>query len=328
MEKEKEAAALESRRVQQSRILIDRTVQQDSQANLEKALAGQANGEAGKASGMVGHAGTEREEAAQLSTAKAAKNKATLTGEAAENAQFAANTHTDLDVAAAKLARDFDGQQQQGKNPKDAWSELLGKIDVKPAAPATNQVNSNSFVYSMLQGNLENQIMDMEAQLDARMSQQLNRQLAAQVEQGTLSAMRNGATRLDLQLHPQELGALTITLVARNGEVTAKLRSEKAETAEMLERQADVIRVNLEQQGVKVDKIEVQLEDKQIQDQNAFADLGNHNARQEENTRRQELQRMRNLASIRNDANSDMAQGLHNIGQSARYAGNALHVVA
>lgn len=331
MQKEQEAAQLESRRVQQSRILIDRTVQEDSRANLEEALAGQANAEAGKAAGVVGRAGADRAEAAQLSAGKADRSQAglagKLTGEAAENAQFAANTHADLDVAAAKLSKEFSGEQgRQGNSQKDAWSDLLGKVEVKPAA--SNQISGNSFVYSMLQGDLESQIMDMEAQLDARMSQQLNRQLAAQVEQGMLTAMRDGGTRLDLQLHPQELGALTITLVARNGEVTARLRSEKPETAEMLQRQADIIRVNLEQQGVKVDKIEVQLEDRQGQNDNAFADLGGHNARQEENARRQELQRMRNLATVRNNTISELAQGLHNMSQSARYAGNALHVVA
>lgn len=87
--------------------------------------------------------------------------------------------------------------------------------------------------------------------------------MTQQVERGLLSALKDGGTRLDLQLHPQELGAITLTLTARNGEVSARIRSEKSETAEMVTRQLDTIRANLEQQGIKVDKIEVQLQSQQ-----------------------------------------------------------------
>ena len=42
-------------------------------------------------------------------------------------------------------------------------------------------------------------------------TQQMTRQMTAQVEQGMLTALRNGATRMDLQLHPAELGNVAIT---------------------------------------------------------------------------------------------------------------------
>lgn len=329
MAREKEATERESRRVQQSKILIDKTVQAQSRDVLDQTLAGQAAAEAGKAGNMVGQAGAEREEAAQLNARGRAKanlqgQKANVTeGSLAENVKAAMNAHAEA-YGEAGDEKGF-GDGQKGKN--DAWTDLLGKMEIK-AAPATTQSNASSFVYSMLQGNLNNQIMDMEAQQSQVMSQQLNRQLANQVEQGMLTAMRDGATRMDLQLHPAELGALSITLISRNGEVTAQLRSERTETAELLARQMDMIRVNLENQGLKVDKIEVQLQNQQDSSSSAFADLGDHNARQEEDARRQELARLRNLASLRSGENSSLAQGLHNVGQSARYAGNALHVVA
>ncbi len=83
---------------------------------------------------------------------------------------------------------------------------------------------------------------------------------------------------------------------------------------------------------MRVDKIEVQLEDKQDHAGNLFQDLGQHNARQEEDARRQALDRLRNLASVRNNSlnmeESALAQSMHIVGQSARYAGQALHVVA
>ncbi len=70
----------------------------------------------------------------------------------------------------------------------------------------------------------------------------------------------------------------------------------------MLTRQLDAIRVTLEQQGIKVDKLEVAM---QNQDENSgnmsWQDLSDHNARQEEHARREEFARMRNLASLRNN---------------------------
>lgn len=325
MEKEKEAAQRESRRVQQSRILIDRTVQRNSRDTLDETMSGQNTAESGKAGGMVGKAGAERADAAQTKTGKAQIGQNVDGNEAglAENARSAMNAEL-----VGKDAKSGSGDVKDGQKDKsDVWQSLLGKVDAAPAKAGAN-ASGASFVYSMVQGNLESQILEMDAQLSRNLPQ-MSQQAAEQVQRGMLTAMGNGGTRLDLQLHPAELGSVAITLIARNGEVTAQIRSEKSETADMISRQAEVIRVNLENQGIKIDKIEVQL---QNQDQNSFADLDQHNARQEENARRQEMARMRNLASLLNNGgdaeNSSLAQSLQNIGQSARYAGSALHVIA
>jgi flagellar hook-length control protein FliK len=159
----------------------------------------------------------------------------------------------------------------------------------------------------------------------------LSAHVARQVESGLLSALRDGGSRLDLQLHPQELGAITLTLTARNGEVSARIRSERSETAEMVTRQMDSIRANLEQQGIKVDKIEVQVQN-QRDDGRQWQNLDQHNSWQEQDARREELARLKNLATMRNSKdNSDsaiLAQPVQSLGQTARYATQSLHVVA
>lgn len=336
MEKEKEASERESRRVQQSKILIDRTVQKSTRETLDATLAGTSGMEDGAASGMIGHAGAERLDAAQTAAPgqKAAKNAQAKIGQMqdgnevglVENAKFALNTQ-----AADKSASGQTGQENGKNKQQDILQDMLNKVETK-AAPAASTANNSSIVYSMLQGNAAAAMEKMDAQINLpnpQAQQQWAQQAASQVERGILTAMRDGATRLELQLHPAELGPLAITLISRNGEVTAQLRSEKTETAELLTRQMEMIRVNLEQQGVKVDKIEVQLQNQPDNGQNDFAGLDQHNARQEEETRRQTLNRLRNLAALRNsDESSSLAQGLHNIGQSAELAGSALHVVA
>lgn len=337
MEKEKAAGELRNRRVEQSRVLIDRTVQENARGTLDETMAG--NDADGPQSGMVGHGGANggnvgrKGEAAQSSSANQMETR-----DAANARNARADRHAaERDPAAGQHPGDNSGtgaSDDGGKNllfgdgnEKNAWSELLGKIETKPA---NVYPVANNFINTLLQGEFESgQIWGGQAVLE---TPQLARQLAGQVEQGLLTAMQDGSTRLDLQLHPAELGALTITLIARNGEVTAQIRSEKSETADMLNRQMDAIRITLEQQGVKVDKIDVQLQEARDDRQNLFPDLGQHNARQEHDARQQELARLRNLASLRNNNTNDeqsvLAQSVHDMAQQARYAGQAMHVVA
>lgn len=337
MEKEKEAADAESRRVQYARLKIDNTVQENSREMMDATLRGghlDPDSPAAKIAGMIGAAG-ENSFAEKAANAGMERNNA-------RNSQNAQNVRVGQDGHAARgefvpeasgrqqqfTGQDFSGQEKGGKD--SAWNDLFGKIETRPA-PAPQTSTANSLVYSMLQA--EAQTAATEPQPMPQM-QQMTRQMTAQVEQGMLTAMRNGATRMDLQLHPAELGNVAITLIARNGEVSAQIRSEKGETAEMLTRQLDAIRVTLEQQGLKVDKLEVAMQNQQ--DENAgntgWQDLSDHNARQEEQTRREEFTRMRNLASLRNNrentAENVLEQSLHNIGETARYAGRAMHVVA
>ncbi|MDR2572753.1 MAG: flagellar hook-length control protein FliK [Desulfovibrio sp.] len=162
---------------------------------------------------------------------------------------------------------------------------------------------------------------------------------ARQMEESLQAALRDGfasTTRLDLQLHPQELGAISIILISRNGEVTARIRADKDETAEMLAHQAETVRINLEAQGVKVEKIEVRTNSPSGDDTRDNGGQGEnsarHHERQEKDSLRDDLFRLRTLANIRNSfenhADNTLEQPVHYTGQTARYAHQALHLVA
>ena len=345
MEKEKAASELESRRVEQSRILIDKTVQERSRSILDETLVSGTPDQAANADKLQEKAVISREGEAKKGNLAGQSGKKNGTGaEAAEGIgrpQAATEAARPLENIAVREAHaDANGKgaddaltrdDRNGKNSE--WSELLGNVEARPtaAAPQTTTAANGSFLYSMLQSG-QTLPEAVQEQAPAQLPQ-ISRQVAQQVEQGMLTALREGGTRLDLQLHPQELGAITITLVARNGEVSAQIRSEKSETAEMVSRQLESIRINLEQQGIKVDKIEVQLENPADQNGSAsWQNLGQHNARQEEDARREELTRLKNLATVRNNSkNSDssaLEQPVHISGQTARYAGQAMHLVA
>lgn len=375
MEKEKAAAALRNREVEQSKVLINRTVEKQSReildqtlqtgresANPSDAQVQDAQGQ-GKAisrkldqsqSAALGDAGkNENKRRAVTSTdKKPAQVASRATPEAAapaastpensvdkphnaggESADFVQNSHlaptgTGYAAGVGNAGASNDGRRGGEQGKKREWSELLHKVEANGAQAANR--NENSVVFSMLQGAAASSTAP--ETLPGVDAQPLSRHVAQQVEQGLLTALKSGGTRLDLQLHPQELGAITITLTARNGEVSARIRSEKTETAEMVTRQLDVIRFNLEQQGVKVDKIEVQLENRQQDDGSLWQNLDQHNSRQEEEARREELSRLKNLSTIRNSSKNieieTLEQPVHSLSQTARYSTRALHVVA
>ena len=351
MEKEKAASALQNRKVEQSRILIDKTVQEQSREILNQTLqSGQqaddspdaaeiaSQSEAvsrklnGKQSGAVGEAGGAENHdnlADKLARASANTDKSRNAASEAVPRVGAARVETAESgkTCSGSDAPAFENNSGQGKSKE--WSELLGKVETRATAPQAN--TGNSIVFSMLQGGQRLSEADP-IQSNAAEDQTLSRQVTQQVERGLLSALKDGGTRLDLQLHPQELGAITLTLTARNGEVSARIRSEKSETAEMVTRQLDTIRANLEQQGIKVDKIEVQLQSQQGDDGRQWQNLDQHNSRQEEDARREELARLKNLATLRNSGENMqpeiLEQPVHSLTQTARYATQSLHVVA
>lgn len=350
-EKERQASALRIKEAQQSKVLIDKTVSKNSRQMLDETLNAAGNEGArpvdaesalrqsdaiskkldGSQSAGVGHAGSQEAKAtADTGFAKVSSNR-----EQASNTQTAANKRsedTPLTRTADERQNDT-GRRNAGENRQDgnaesgrdsSWNELTRKVETSPLFA----VRQDAQVAPAM---MQNPTVAVEQAEAISQPAPLARYVGQQVEQGLLSSSRNGTTRLDLQLHPQELGAITLSLSLRNGEVSATIRSEKTETAEIVTRQLEAIRTNLEQQGLKVDKVEVQLNSHQ-QDENAWQNLDQHNSWQEEDARRDELARLKQLSTMRNSLdNSDetiLEQPVHSSAHAARYATRSLNVVA
>lgn len=350
-EKERQANALRIKEAQQSKVLISKTVSKNSRQMLDETLNAAGNEGTspvdaesalrqsdaisrkldGSQSAGIGHAGSQEAKAsADTGFSKASSNR-----DQASNTQGATNSRsegTPLTRATDERQNDS-GRRHSGENRQDAnggterdssWSELTRKVETSPIFT----MRQDTQVAAAMIQNLNTTVEQTEA---IAQPAPLARYVGQQVEQGLLSSSRNGTTRLDLQLHPQELGAITLSLSLRNGEVSATIRSEKTETAEIVTRQLDAIRANLEQQGLKVDKVEVQLSSQQ-QDENAWQNLDQHNSWQEEDARREELARLKQLSTMRNPSdNSDgtiLEQPVHSSAHAARYAPRSLNVVA
>ncbi len=341
MQKEEEAYALSMRTTEQSKLLIEKTVLENVNKNLESARAGQMaskDNEAASQAQIVAQAqaaaknGDSKQRLANLDDVSKSTMNMHLDG---QNEVEVPNTKTETKLTDTKQDKNFGElfDKNSSKNSKqDAnLNNLLDKAEVKTTAHIPNNTANNITTPVVGIGGLA-QSVSSSAQAQAP-TDLLSHQAANQVEQAMLTAAKDGTKRLDLQLHPLELGAVTITLTSRNGELNALIRSEKPETTELMHKQLDHIRATLEQQGVKVDKLEVQT---QTPENNAQYDqwdsMQEHNARQEENARREVLERLRNLGKVRNDGtNPDettLEQSVQLNTQAAIAAGQPLHIVA
>lgn len=377
MEKEAQAESLQSREVQQSKAMIERTVQKQTRENLEAALdASQKENAAREQAARFSEAAGRSADGRQSAVINKTDNGLSATGmgkagedEHAARANARRGDAADMTGLRMRYSESSESAEdglrrlqlaKQGLEDGDAAktdAERIGLVqDARHAVTASGDGQKQSGMND-LGGNLhsgQDKTADLAAQFQnmrldaarfeatrldtAQQNQQssLSRQVGQQVQDGFLQAMRGNVRRLDVELHPAELGAITLTLTMRNGEVSAQIRSEKSETAELVSQQLENIRINLEQQGFKVDKLEVGLQNQQKDlaesNDNQWQNMQQHNARQEEDARREELAHLKNLASLRNSRiypeETDLAQPMHIIGETARYATRSLHVVA
>jgi len=127
------------------------------------------------------------------------------------------------------------------------------------------------------------------------MNSSLSSDVLRQVESGMLRNLGQGANRLTLNLTPDELGSVTVMLTVKDKDVQAVIRAETPEAAKILSENMVRVRESLEQQGLKVSKLDVQTSLAQQQDQSAWQGASQHN---EARRQQEELDRRRTALRI------------------------------
>lgn len=280
---------------------------QDARSAEAKASGvGTAEGKPVEANAKAGSQGDQGEQKGRNDGERSAADKAGLAGrkDAAE---------------AAEADKALSARQPKAANP---WDALLERLDAgqgvtshnltQAAAATANAANAAKTARPQTPGPLAGQVL-------------------SQVEKGMLSAFNDGTKRLELQLNPLELGAVSVLLTSRNGEVSALLRPERPETASLLMQQLADLRADLEQQGLKVDRVDVQTQLKDEQG-TTWQGMNQHNAAQEQQSRTHALERLRRLARTNGDNNARDWDGVPRMeagGGGARLgSGVNLHLVA
>ncbi len=344
MAAEKSASELSSRESEQRKVMIEKTVLENVNNNLENARAKHLETPAvNPAEKQMDKQVEKQADKNILVNTEGNKLMDKLSEKTSMQNESSNATDAKLD---AKLVQDKefskdmqqqgDAQQQTQENPHSLWGQAIDKSAVRSEAKPvsiTNNITTPVIGIGGLSAGNAQQIAQNLANAQQAQRNQMASQAASQVEKAMLTAAKDGSKSLELQLHPAELGSLNITLTARNGEVSAIIRSERSETAEILHKQMEHIRSQLEEQGVKVDKIEVrQGSQENTASQDSWKDAQYNQARQEENAQKELMERLRNLGKVRNDntniSETALERNMHSTSSSAGNAAQSLYIVA
>lgn len=86
---------------------------------------------------------------------------------------------------------------------------------------------------------------------------QVMREIVNQIVEKIKVTIKPESTSMELQLNPESLGRVDLTVASKNGVLTASFTAENQIAKEAIESQMQVLKDNLNNQGVKVEAIEV-----------------------------------------------------------------------
>ncbi len=92
---------------------------------------------------------------------------------------------------------------------------------------------------------------------------------------------------MEIALNPENLGKVNLLVSVREGVVTAKLIAENEQVKKALEGQLNVLKENMSNQGLKVEAVEVTVQNNAFHSQDNFN--GNNPQQQTNGTRKQHI---------------------------------------
>lgn len=145
-----------------------------------------------------------------------------------------------------------EGQNNSEENPKSSAQELAAKTEITakkehPQAQVsfqtTTQTVNNGQTLEVVQTVTQTQI-DVES-------------ILRQVSQMTRISVTQAMSSIEMQLNPENLGKVYLQVISKEGAITAQLAAQNEAVKEVLESQIAALKESMNQQGMKVEAIEV-----------------------------------------------------------------------
>ena len=213
-----------------------------------------------------------------------------------------------------------DNAQTKGRDSGEedsAWKDFWGKIkkdgSVLEAGQGLKGLHSGAEVSQ-----------DRAPDVISRMENISPREVLRQVEAGIIKNLGQGRQQITLRLNPPELGRVNVVLQVVGKEVRALIRAENQDASKMIGDQLAHLRQGLEQQGLKVTKLEVQtqLPDGQLAQNWHGADK--HNLARQQN----DASWMRGNRTPLQDEADDLAQEMQNPAERVKISQEGLDIFA
>lgn len=223
-------------------------------------------------------------------------------------------------------------EQQQQKRPageEASWREFLARVKGEDGAGQTRATAQTARESAdTLFGKATAQASAQQAKTESAQQAKPWEKVAAprlldQVQEALLKDLGQGRKQMTLELDPANLGRLQVMLQVKEKDVHAVLRADDPETAKMLTAQLDTIKKALEDQGLKVQTLEVQTGLASRQEQQLFS-ADQHNQAQE----RQDLTNLFTRLRMLRAEGDGLVQDMHNAGMQAILSSQGLHIIA
>lgn len=131
-------------------------------------------------------------------------------------------------------------------------------------------------------------------EMDSAERLQQMQDIVNQVVEKIKVTLSSDSTSMEMQLNPENLGKVNVSVVSKNGEMTATFIVENQLAKEALESQMTTLRESLNEQGVKVEAIEVMVAEQGLS-QDQFSNKNGESSFQNQNKRRGNLGKLRGL---------------------------------
>ena len=167
------------------------------------------------------------------------------------------------EVSVQNLQEDADSENMKFSTPKPELTENarteMAEVKEAPKQENTGKDSESPFMGNGYQAqNVEEQTQALRAaEAEKAFSMTDTQEIMDQILDYMKVSVKPGLTSLEMQLHPESLGTLHIQISNREGAVTAQFIAQNESVKAALESQVMELKQNLEQQGVKVEAVEV-----------------------------------------------------------------------
>lgn len=128
-----------------------------------------------------------------------------------------------------------------------------GKDTAKQEPDLKTQTPSEMFVQNLAVKGNENSMNFTEQIANVRQMQNITNQIVDQIK----IMIKPEQTSMEIQLNPESLGKINLSVIAKDGIMTAHFTAQNELAKEAIESQMQVLKDNLNNQGLKVESIEV-----------------------------------------------------------------------
>lgn len=203
---------------------------------------------------LMQETGLSQEELAQFSENLTGMENAGLQEAAAENGLAVSDEETD----GGKMSR---LEQEQGAGQEEQASEITVVKKTSAKGQQESGLNQkqehNPFVQNL---NTAEAVLNKTATVGETFTGNFRTQVMNQIMDYMNVALQPDLTELEMQLHPESLGKVNVHISAREGVITAQFTTQNETVKAVLESQMIQLKESFTQQGIKVEAVEVTVE--------------------------------------------------------------------